>query len=150
MVWGKFQRQKRTDCDPHASGRRQSNEANLRFITNIRCRPFLCPVFFLLALRLSFPLSILSEGLPALLSITRCNARFVSPLGKAESSKWLLAYSRSLEEMLVTKASLRAVRAYHSGLTSDMVRIYFVEEDPLRLGIQTAGGMETNDLHKNE
>ena len=23
----------------------------------------------------------------------------------------------------------------------------FVEEDPLRLGIQTAGGMETNNLH---
>ena len=65
----------------------QSNEANLRFITNIRCRPFLCPIFFLLALRLSFPLSILSEGLPALLSITCCNARFVSPLGKAKSSK---------------------------------------------------------------
>ena len=52
--------------------------------------------------------------------------------------------------MLVTKAYLRAVRAYHSGLTSDMLRIYCVEEDPLRLGIQTAGGMETNDLHKNE
>ena len=26
----------------------------------------------------------------------------------------------------------------------------FVEEDPLRLGIQTAGWMETNDLQKDE
>ena len=62
----------------------------------------------------------------------------------------------SLEEMLVTKASESSESVsfkpdfQHGADVRPSGQPKFVEEDPFRLGIQTAGWMERNDPHKDE
>ena len=67
-----------------------------------------------------------------------------------------IIFMTSLEEMLVTKASESSESVpfkadfRHGADVQQSGQHKFVEEDPLRLGIQTTGWTESNDLHKDE
>ena len=157
--------------------RRQSNQSNLRFVTNLQCRPckFSCLVFFLLS-KLTVALTTIKCPVFLLLSFTVAlptinpRRRFACPLVDNTLQRSLhLSFGEGRDIEVVSggfNEPRKDVSYESSSESSESVPFWpnfrhgadvrsggqheFVEEDPLRFGTQTTGWMENNNLHKDE